>query len=261
VLASCSDALTACNGDLATCNASLGTCDGDLSTCTTNLSLAQGDLDTCNGSLATCNGDLSTCNTNVSACNFELAVCQAQPTGRPLQTGETSCSDSSGAPIACAGTGQDGELQKGLVRKYVDNGDGTITDSNTGLMWEKLGDDGSIHDKDNVYTWATAFTKVSGLNTANFAGHRDWRLPNHHELDSLVDLGKTDPAIDAAFNASCAPSCAVTTCSCTQSLGYWSSSSLAASADYAWLVEFFFGLGDLAPKSSSGYVRAVRAGK
>jgi hypothetical protein len=43
-----------------------------------------------------------------------------------------------------------------LTRAYVDNGDGTITDSKTGLMWEKLSDDGSIHDWDATYTWADA---------------------------------------------------------------------------------------------------------
>jgi hypothetical protein len=41
-----------------------------------------------------------------------------------------------------------------LVR-FVDNGDGTVTDTRTGLMWEQKTDDGSIHDKDNVYTWST----------------------------------------------------------------------------------------------------------
>ena len=76
---------------------------------------------------------------------------------RPLETGQTACWNAAGQPISCAGTGQDGELQNGLHRGYVDNGDGTITDTSTGLMWEKLSDDTSIHDKDNVYTWTNAF--------------------------------------------------------------------------------------------------------
>ena len=87
-----------------------------------------------------------------------------------LKTGQTNCWDSLGAPITCAGTGQDGELQKGAARSYTDNGDGTITDNTTGLMWEKLTDDGSIHDWDNVYTWEGAFAKIAALNAANFAG-------------------------------------------------------------------------------------------
>jgi hypothetical protein len=61
----------------------------------------------------------------------------------PLKTGQTSA----------YGTGSDGNLQKGASRAYTDNGDGTITDNTTGLMWEKKSDDGTIHDKDNTYTW------------------------------------------------------------------------------------------------------------
>jgi hypothetical protein len=60
-----------------------------------------------------------------------------------LKTGQTTA----------YGTGSDGDLQKGTARSYTDNGDGTITDNVTGLMWEKKSDDGGIHDKDNMYTW------------------------------------------------------------------------------------------------------------
>src|SRR5262249_50972170 len=69
--------------------------------------------------------------------------------GQLLKTGVMNCYNTSGQGVSCPGTGQDGEFQKGLDRAYVDNGDGTITDTRTGLMWEKQSDDGSIHDKDN----------------------------------------------------------------------------------------------------------------
>src|SRR5262245_19776257 len=74
-------------------------------------------------------------------CPADLALCQATPQGQRLKTGQTTCYDPAGAVILCAGTGQDGELQNGLARSYVDNGDGTITDTKTGLMWEKLSDE------------------------------------------------------------------------------------------------------------------------
>ena len=52
-------------------------------------------------------------------------------------------------------------------------------DVNTGLMWEKLSDDGSIHDRDNLYTWDDAFAvKVATLNSGSFAGRTDRRVPN-----------------------------------------------------------------------------------
>ena len=76
------------------------------------------------------------------------------------------------------------------INKFVDNGDGTITDQATGLMWQKA-DDGQTRD------WPEALQYAKNL---NFAGHSDWRLPNAKELHSLVDYEKlTIPAIDEPF--------------------------------------------------------------
>lgn len=90
--------------------------------------------------------------------------------------------NSSGLPTPCVMSGQDGELQTGLSREYVDNGNGTIRDMRTGLMWEKLSDDDSIHDKDPIYPWDGAFWKADMLNASGFAGHADWRVPNRREI-------------------------------------------------------------------------------
>src|SRR5204863_1024091 len=138
-------------------------------------------------------------------------------------TGQTTCWNSSGAVISCAGTGEDGELRKGAPLTYADNGDGTVTDVNTGLVWEKLSDDGTVHDKDNTYTWANAFTAhVAALNFTSFAGYNDWRLPNVRELQSIVNYQNVNPAVSSAsaFNTNCAPGCPATTCSCTASGDY-----------------------------------------
>ena len=126
--------------------------------------------------------------------------------------------------------GDDGDLELGTARSYTDNGDGTITDNTTGLIWEKLTDDGTIHDKDNVYTWAQAFQKVADLNTANFAGHNDWRLPNVNELQTLADYGRLSPAIDPVFNNGVD--------SFTQLSDYLSSTTFAFFTSYAWAVGF-----------------------
>src|SRR5438132_10452753 len=130
-------------------------------------------------------------------------------TGCPLPaTGQTTCWDSSRNVIPCAGTGQDGELRKGAPLAYVDNGNGTVTDLNTGLVWEKLSDDGTVHDKDNLYTWANAFTAhVAALNGTGFAGHTDWRLPNVRELQSIVNYQSFNPTVSSPFNTNCVPRC------------------------------------------------------
>lgn len=194
-------------------------------------------------------------------CPADLAICQAAQQGNPLKTGQTVCYNSPGLVINCAGSGQDGESQKGLARSYTDNGDGTITDGRTGLVWEKLSDDGSIHDKDTTYTWTTAVTtKVATLNSGSFAGFNDWRLPNPFELYSLVNLGALNPSVFAAFNTSCAPTCTVLTCSCIQSSGYLSSATNEFSTADAWVVNFFQGAVGTNTKINGTYVRAVRGG-
>jgi len=71
---------------------------------------------------------------------------------RPLRTGQTTCWNTAGNVIACAGTGHDGELRRGEPRAYEDSGFGTIRDKRTALTWKKLSDDGTIHDKDTEYT-------------------------------------------------------------------------------------------------------------
>jgi cysteine-rich repeat protein len=203
------------------------------------------------------------------------STCKIEPAHQLLATGQTSCWDTQGNVILCpnrnrvcdrfpcALRGQDGDLQTGAALAYVDNGDGTITDVNTGLMWEKLSQDGSVHDIGIPYTWSDAFVKVATLNSSGgFAGHIDWRLPNRRELDSIVNLQNFNPAVSAVFNTGCVASCTVTTCSCTESNFYWSSSSYANSPPgYAWSVSFGDGVADKSYKALVFlFVRAVRGG-
>jgi len=110
--------------------------------------------------------------------------------------------------------------------RFVDNGDGTITDYLFNLMWEVKSDDGTIHDKGDRYRWTNLFqgTAPDGdlftvflatLNAEAFAGHSDWRLPTDDELSSLIDLDQSAPPIDPVFHRDCASSCSVVDCSCT----------------------------------------------
>lgn len=202
--------------------------------------------------------DVESCNADLLACTEDLEACAAS-IGAP-KTGQTTCYSGAGAVVACAGSGQDGETQHGVVRGFTDNGDGTITDEATGLMWEKLSNDGSIHDKDTTYSWTGSSTKINSLNTAVFAGYNDWRIPNINELESLRNYTLTNPAAHPEFNVSCVAACTVLTCSCTRPDDYWSSSTYQTSPDYALVIRFGDGSTSGRLKTASTYVRAVRGG-
>lgn len=161
--------------------------------------------------------------------------------------------------------------------RFVDNGDGTVSDNLTDLQWEKKTNLNNVvsllnpHDADNTYTWSnagtaadgTAFTAfLSALNAAPacFAGQCDWRLPTKEELQTLLSdpfpcvnkpcidttLGDTQGATDSGPNP---PT-------------YWTSSTYMGQADNAWVVDFFDGsvknFGN--DKIVDMYVRAVRGG-
>jgi Protein of unknown function (DUF1566) len=199
-------------------------------------------------------------------CRAQLSACQAGAQAFPA-TGQTTCWNSAGAVISCTGTGQDGDIQAGATLSYTDNGDGTITDNNTKLVWEKQSvAEGSIHDMDNAYTWADAFAvHVAGLNAANFAGHNDWRLPNVKELLSIVDYQNRSPAVAPAFhNESCIGGASALTASCTRGEPYWSSTTSADTPNFAptfaHFVNFLNGFVSVLNKSDSHRVRAVRGG-
>lgn len=191
-------------------------------------------------------------------CRFDTSACV--PTAFPA-TGQTECWSATGVSVSCTSTGQDGDKQAGANLAYVDNGDGTVTDINTGLVWEKLGDDGLVHDWDPRVLWANAFAHVNALNGANFTGHNDWRLPNVRELESLIDFGVNPPAVlTSVFNTNCFGGCSsITQCSCTAPAGYWSSTTTRTLPTAAYVVDFSDGHVTVADKDAPANTFAVRA--
>jgi hypothetical protein len=72
-----------------------------------------------------------------------------------------------------------------MTDRYTDNGDGTLTDSVTGLMWQE---GYAYSDTGNYINWYDAGKYVEELNRTQLGGHADWRLPNKLELQSLYEL-------------------------------------------------------------------------
>ena len=208
----------------------------------------------CAAGVTPCKFDGLRCRTNEDCCSGVCTanVCAAHHCQAFPATGQTTSFHA----------GDDGAMQAGAPLSYTDNGDGTITDENTGLMWEKKSADGSIHDMDTSYTWNDAFdVHVAGLNSMNFAGHNDWRLPNERELVSIVNYENKFPvpAVSPAFNTNCTAGCTVQTCSCTPfSYPYWSSTSYTTTPAFAWIV--FFSNGAAGFGFNTGFVRAARGG-
>jgi hypothetical protein len=159
------------------------------------------------------------------------------------RTGQTSCYNSSGVSIACAGTGQDGDLLEGVAwpaPRFINHGDGTVTDNLTGLMWaEDANDMESAYpsfDTDapagnGVVTWQHALDYVAMLNSVSYLGYNDWRLPNSFELLSLEHQGYgLNWLTDSGFvNAG------------TLTQVFWTSTSYEANPSYAGVVNTVYG--------------------
>ena len=185
------------------------------------------------------------------------------------ETGQTTCYDVDGNVIACAGTAQDGDLQTGVAwpnPRFVDNSDGTVTDMLTGLVWLKDASCAELAgtDVDGKADWATALTASQGLadGTCGLTDSSEagaWRLPSRFELESLLDLEYDYPALSNA--AGTGQWTEGDSFAGAQSYYYWSSSSIAGSPSYAWLVSLYSGYVGSSGKTYASYVWPVRGGQ
>jgi hypothetical protein len=199
------DQFSACQTSLAGVNADLSTCNSNLTTCQNALVCGNGvadgdeqcdgsDLDgqTCQGLGYTLGGTLA-CD---AGCGFNTSGCATE---HLPATGQTKT----------YGAGDDGDIKAGAVLTYADNGDGTITDKNTGLMWEKKTEAAggynqctaetatcaNPHNADNAYTWSATLPNYDGaavtifLNQLNNRCNKDTTVPCTVDADCSVPTG------------------------------------------------------------------------
>ncbi len=202
------------------------------------------------------------------------------------RTGESECWDESGVNRPCPGTGEDGEYKMGgmlktldqftlpdwhplflPVPRFRDNGDGTVTDTLTDLIWMKNANciaDNPDFDQDGdagdgAVIWQHALDFVRGINIGNYDcgdvsnngnPQTDWRLPNANELWSLTDTGEKNPSLSPSHPFSAVAG------------DYWSSSSASApNRDSAAYVSFAVARPYFYFKVGNKYVWPVRGGK
>ncbi len=155
-------------------------------------------------------------------------------------TGQTLCFDDSTASIVCLSRGKPFSAQDGNFRgpqpKFTDNGNGTATDTFTGLIWQIDANTSGIEGK----SWEDAGNTCSGLNL----GGTGWRLPTQQELLSTVNLGVWPTTSLPGPQADAAP--------------YWSSTPVAGSATDAWGVDFSTGKSERYAQTDSYSVRCVK---
>jgi hypothetical protein len=94
-------------------------------------------------------------------------------------------------------TGDDGDLEKGVAlpaQRFTDNGNGTVTDNLTGLIWLKNAKPCGTKNWTDAIAYCNSLTNgMAGLTDGSAAG--DWRLPNVKVLYSLIDYGRGRPAL------------------------------------------------------------------
>jgi hypothetical protein len=154
---------------------------------------------------------------------------------------------------------EDGAIQKGVpwpAPRFVDNGDGTVKDNLTGLIWLK-----NAHAF-GYRTWAQALADCAalahgqaGLTDGSTAGQ--WRLPSIRELKSLICARYYDPTLSNAQGTG--PWSDGNAFSPVQSFYYWSSTTSAANTAFAWLFAFNHGYTGADAKTTAYCLWPVRS--
>jgi hypothetical protein len=217
-------------------------------------------------------------------CKFDTSQCVPAECGNGVLGPSEDCEVGSPA-VNCStlaagfGTAQCGpgctyDTSTCSADRFVDNNNGTVSDFQTGLVWEKKvagssgGNDSQgvgdcLHCVGDVYNWTTGMSEwISAVNgrtddpssQTGFANHTDWRLPTVVELQTIIDgnaegCGEGSPCIDPIFGPTGA--------------SYRSTSTFASNPADAWVVFFdFFGVFNAGffDKADDYHVRAVRTG-
>ncbi|WP_105072562.1 DUF1566 domain-containing protein [Chromatium okenii] len=131
---------------------------------------------------------------------------------------------------------------------FADNNDGTVSQTNTGLMWAKCSEGQTGTNCTGTATGMNWSAALTAANNSNLGGYNDWRLPNFKELQALVDYSRNIPAINTSYFPN------------TPSSWFWSGSPFTVYANGAWYVGFENGYTYHKLRKDYSHVRLVRSG-
>jgi len=195
-------------------------------------------------------GCVAACTEGAKQCGERgVQTCSRQPDGCAAWTTATCasrlvcervegpvCADPAFAQWPMPNVDVDVEAGAPNARHFIDNHDGTVTDTVTELVWQQLA-------PADTYTQMAGVAYCQGL---SLAGHHDWRLPTMIELFSIVDAGRANPCIDeTAF-----PN--------TPIASFWSSTPLIGSPNWGWGLTMDYGSIGTNYSSFDNQVRCVR---
>jgi hypothetical protein len=250
------------DGACVRCVAGTANCDDNAADCETDLEAVGSCGTTCDDVVA-CANENGTAACSSAVCVMECALGFADCSGRndgcetdltSTATCGESCTDRIECDLLSGGICVNGGCSNSWAAwpmpnspvgdpgtpnpaSYTDEGNGTVTDNVTSLVWQKT-------TTADAYNWSVAAAYCASL---SLAGETDWRVPSLIELVSLVDYGQSYPAINVtAFPGT------------TSDAHYWSSSPSVDSPGNAWLVHFAYGGTVLKDVTNMHEVRCVR---
>lgn len=204
--------------------------------------------------LATVDADLVAANikSGVNVFGIDGSASSGSSVGVP-KTGQTTSYSATG--------GEDGDLQKGVAwpnPRFTDNGNGTVTDNLTGLIWLKNANAAGQKTWENALLYCNTLANGSaGLTDGSAAG--DWRLPNVKELQSLIHYGVYNPALPNTVGTG--KWTEGDPFSGVQSFYYWSGTTFSFYTADAWYVNLSVGNVRYGNKTYAFYVWPVSAGQ
>ena len=173
---------------------------------------------------------------------------------------QSSCTD---APVPRTGQanpiviGDDGHLRKGIhwqSPRFTDNGNGTVTDNLTGLIWLKNANRFGAQTWENAISICNNLANGDTLTDGSVAG--DWRLPNLIELESLQTIAYYSPCIPNTNGTG--PWSQGNPFDNIQLTFYWSSTASASNNENKWQMRMDTGIEYFANKANAYYVWPVR---